>query len=78
MKEGATLADAFRKHPRVFSPLYCGMVQAGESSGALTDVLDRLIYIVSHEHKIKSDIKSAMTYPLIVVFFPGRWPFSFF
>ena len=69
VEEGATLTDAFGKHPKTFSPLYCGMVRAGESSGSLAEVLDRLIYIISHEHKIKSDIKAAMTYPIIVILF---------
>jgi type IV pilus assembly protein PilC len=69
IKEGASLYDAFTKHPKVFSPLYCSMIQAGEASGALPEVLDRLIYIIEHEHQVKSDIKSAMTYPLIVVVF---------
>jgi len=69
IKEGASLYDAFSKHPKVFSPLYCSMIQAGEASGALPEVLDRLIYIIEHEHQVKSDIKSAMTYPLIVVVF---------
>ena len=35
INEGASLTEAFRKHPRVFSPLYGSMVQAGEASGAL-------------------------------------------
>ena len=69
IKEGASLYDAFRKHPKVFSPLYCSMIRAGEASGALPDVLDRLTYIIEHENKVKSDIKSAMTYPVIVVVF---------
>jgi type IV pilus assembly protein PilC len=69
IKEGASLYDAFRKHPKVFSPLYCSMIQAGEASGALPEVLERLIYIIEHEHQVKADIKSAMTYPLIVVVF---------
>jgi type IV pilus assembly protein PilC len=69
IKEGASLYDAFVKHPKVFSPLYCSMIQAGEASGALPDVLERLIYIIEHEHQVKSDIKSAMTYPAIVVAF---------
>jgi type II secretory pathway component PulF len=71
IQEGSTLYDAFRKHPAVFSPLYCNMVQAGESSGALPSVMDRMIYILEHEHKIKSDIKSALQYPVIVVIFLG-------
>jgi type IV pilus assembly protein PilC len=69
IKEGASLYDAFGKHPKVFSPLYCSMIKAGEASGALPEVLERLIYIIDHEHQVKSDIKSAMTYPIIVVVF---------
>jgi type IV pilus assembly protein PilC len=69
IKEGASLYDAFSKHRNVFSPLYCSMIKAGEASGALPEVLERLIYIIEHEHRVKSDIKSAMTYPLIVVVF---------
>jgi type II secretory pathway component PulF len=71
IKEGTTLYDAFQKHANVFSPLYCGMIRAGESSGSLPAVIDRMIYILEHEHKIKSDIKSALQYPMIVVVFLG-------
>ena len=66
---GASLTAAFQNHPRVFSPLYCSMVQAGETSGALPEILQRLTYILEHEHKVKSDIKSALQYPIIVVVF---------
>jgi type IV pilus assembly protein PilC len=45
------------------------MLKAGEASGALNDVLDRLTYIIEHEHKVKSDIKAALMYPIIVVCF---------
>jgi type IV pilus assembly protein PilC len=69
IREGASLYDAFRRHPSVFSPLYCSMLRAGESSGALPEILDRLVYVIEHEHKVKSDIKSAMTYPIIVISF---------
>jgi len=71
IKEGASLYDVFRKHPKVFSPLYSSMVRAGEASGALPEVLDRLAYILEHEHKVKSDVKSALQYPLIVIVFLG-------
>ena len=66
IKEGSSLYDAFSRHRKVFSPLYCNMLKAGEASGALNDVLDRLTYIIEHEHKVKSDIKSALMYPVIV------------
>jgi type IV pilus assembly protein PilC len=69
IKGGSSLFDAFRKHPATFSSFYCSMVRAGESSGELGDVMDRLIYILAHEHKIKSDIKSALQYPILVVIF---------
>ena len=67
IKQGSSLYDAFRRHPKVFSPLYCNMLKAGEASGALNDVLDRLTYIIEHEHQVKSNIKSALMYPIIVV-----------
>jgi type IV pilus assembly protein PilC len=69
IKEGASLYESFSRHQNVFSPLYCDMLRAGEASGSLNEVLDRLIYIIEHEHKVKSDIMSAMMYPIIVVCF---------
>ena len=67
VRHGTTLAHGFAKYPHVFSPLYCNMIQAGEASGALAEVLDRLIYLLDHENKVKSDIKSALQYPTIVL-----------
>jgi type II secretory pathway component PulF len=67
IKEGSTLHDAMKKHPRIFSPLYLSMINAGEISGTIPDVMARLISIIEHEAKIKSDIRSAMQYPVIVV-----------
>lgn len=67
IQEGSTLHACFAKHPRVFPPLYSSMIQAGEVSGSLPDVMDRLIYLLDHEHKVKSDIKSALQYPIIVL-----------
>ncbi|MGD9365990.1 MAG: type II secretion system F family protein [Desulfobacteraceae bacterium] len=69
VSEGSSLHDAFRRYPRIFSPLYCSMVRAGEASGALPEVLQRLIYILEHEHKMKSDIRSSLQYPVIVLSF---------
>jgi len=67
IKQGATLFDALEKHPGVFSPLYRSMIRAGEISGTVPDVLDRLIYIVEHEETVRNDIRSALRYPAIVV-----------
>jgi type IV pilus assembly protein PilC len=67
IQAGNSLTEAFKAHPNIFSPLYCAMIQAGEASGRLTDVMDRLIYLLEHEHKVKSDIKSAMQYPVLVL-----------
>ena len=69
INEGASLSEAFEKHPVAFSRLYSSMVHAGEASGALPEILERLIYIQEHEHKVKKDIKSALQYPVIVMFF---------
>lgn len=67
MRKGVSISDALAKHKSVFSPLYVSMVKAGELSGMLPDVLDRLIYIVSHENKVKTDIKKALQYPMTVL-----------
>jgi type IV pilus assembly protein PilC len=67
VRQGSTLSDAFAKHPRIFSHLYCSMVRAGEMSGSVPTVLDRLIYIIEHEAKIKANIKSALQYPIMVL-----------
>ena len=71
VEEGASLHDSFRKHPKAFSPLYCSMLRAGEASGALPEIMERLIYILEHEHKIKSEVRAALSYPLIVLVFLG-------
>jgi len=69
LQEGSSLYEAFKRHPKVFSSLYCEMIKAGETSGNLVDVLDRLIYIIEHEHKVRSDIRSALQYPIVVTVF---------
>ena len=66
IQEGASLHQAMKKHPSVFSPLYLSMMRAGEASGALPQILERLIYIIDHEEKVKKDIRGAMIYPTLV------------
>lgn len=69
IRSGGSLYEAFQKHPAVFSSLYCSMIRAGEQSGTLPQVLERLTYIIEHEHRVKSDIRSALQYPMIVSVF---------
>ena len=67
IKGGSTLHDAMKKHPAIFSPLYLSMINAGEISGTIPEVMELLIGIIEHEAKIKNDIKSALQYPITVV-----------
>jgi len=67
VKEGAALYEAFERHRKIFSDLYVNMIRAGEMAGNLPEVFDRLIYIQEHEHKIKSDIRAALQYPVLVM-----------
>ncbi len=66
IREGSTLHKAIERNSHIFSPLYYNLVRAGEVSGNVPEVLSRLIYIIEHEAKIKSDIKSALQYPIMV------------
>lgn len=67
IRSGLPLHAALERHPDVFSKLYRNMVAAGESSGALPDVLTRLIYVISHENQVRSEIRAALQYPIMVV-----------
>jgi type IV pilus assembly protein PilC len=65
---GAQLADALAKYPNTFSDVYVNMVRAGESAGILDDILKRLAMQQEKNASIRKKIKSAMTYPMVLVF----------
>ncbi len=69
LDRGLSLYGAFQKYPRAFSSLYCSVIQAGEASGRLHDVLQHIIDILEHEQKITSEIKAVLRYPAIVLIF---------
>jgi type II secretory pathway component PulF len=65
--KGQSLSDALSRHKGIFSELYVGMVRAGELSGNLEEVLERLSGVLEFQMKTKEMLKSAMRYPLFVV-----------
>lgn len=67
VNEGASFGDALAAHPRVFSGLYVNMVRAGESSGALEVVLNRLADFTESHAELKSKLMGAMVYPVIML-----------
>ena len=67
VESGMTLADAMAKHPRVFESLYTKMVAAGETGGILDIILQRLSTYLEKMVKLKSDVKSALIYPIAVI-----------
>lgn len=68
VESGSTLSDAMRKHPKAFDQLYVNMIAAGEAGGILDQILDRLSNYIEKAVKLKSQVKSALTYPGIVCF----------
>lgn len=64
---GANLSDAMSKFPNVFSPLYCNMIKAGELSGALDQILDRLSTYLEKSEALVQKVKGAMTYPVTII-----------
>ncbi|RME21870.1 MAG: type II secretion system protein GspF [Deltaproteobacteria bacterium] len=67
VNEGSSLAEAMAQHPKVFPELYCNMVRAGESSGALDIVLQRLADFTESQAQLRSKIIGTLTYPAIMV-----------
>ena len=67
VNEGSSLAKALGEYPKVFDNVYVNMVEAGEQSGTLEVVLLRLADFTEARMKLKSKIKSALTYPVIVM-----------
>ena len=67
MVAGATFAASLKRHPKVFSDLYCNMVAAGEVGGILDTILNRLAAYMEKIVKLKSKIKGAMIHPACII-----------
>ncbi len=68
VQQGESFSEAIAHHPKVFNRLYHAMVKAGESGGLLAEIMDRLATFLEASARLRKKVKSAMTYPVIVVF----------
>jgi type IV pilus assembly protein PilC len=71
VESGSTLSEAMAKHPRIFNRLFVNMIKAGEIGGALEQVLERLALFSEKAAAVRSKVKGAMWYPIVVVFIAG-------
>jgi type IV pilus assembly protein PilC len=67
VSSGSSLSEAMSQHKKIFKPLYLAMVRVGETGGILEQTMGQLAELLKREEKIKSDIKTASAYPLIVL-----------
>ena len=65
---GMTFSEALGKHPKSFNRLFVNMIRAGEASGAMEGVLNRLAEFMEKAAKLRAKVKTALTYPLAVLF----------
>jgi type IV pilus assembly protein PilC len=68
---GSTLANGLRLYPKIFDPLYCNMVEAGETGGILDTILQRLSGYIEKAVKLARAVKSALIYPVAVIVIAG-------
>lgn len=68
VEKGSSLSAAMVKHPKVFNDLFVAMIRAGEVGGVLDETLDRLADMMEAAHALRSKVKSAMAYPVVVLF----------
>ncbi len=71
VESGSTFAGALSKHPAVFDNLFVNLISAGEMGGILDTILNRLSAYMEKAAKLKAKVKSAMKYPITVIFVSG-------
>ena len=68
---GHTFSDSLRNYPNIFDNIYCNLVAAGEISGTLDIMLDRIASFQEKDQRLKANIKKALTYPIAVLIIAG-------
>src|SRR5678815_3612949 len=66
VESGMSLADAMKRHPKTFDPLFTNMIAAGGAGGILDTILKRLATYIEKAVKLKGQVKSAMIYPIAI------------
>ncbi len=67
VEQGSSFSDSLRRHPKVFDELFVNLVQAGEAGGILDSIMNRLSIYIEKRQKLARQVKSALTYPTIVL-----------
>ncbi len=67
IESGSSLHEALERHPKIFSTLYMNMVRAGETSGLLDEILDRLANYLEKTSALQRKVKSSLVYPAVVI-----------
>lgn len=67
VEQGQTLAEALGQHPEYFDAVYCSLIAAGESSGKLPAMLDRLASLTRQQLHVRNTVRGAMVYPVLLV-----------
>ena len=67
LEDGTSLADALRKHPRTFNSVYCAVISAGEASGKLPEMFERLATMVVKQRALRNKVLGALAYPALLI-----------
>jgi type IV pilus assembly protein PilC len=67
VESGQSLAEALKKHPKIFNDLYINLVEAGEAGGILDVILSRLSTYIEKLQKLKKKVKGALVYPAVII-----------